>query len=274
MKATRKALTLCIALMWTPYAGAQPNDVIFQGGFEPTNFDYRPNDPLDVLFFCELLYTDTNTPSQNLYYFEFTPDGSLQGGFTLESGGFVILNGNYTVANGPFTFSASNGLGADFDMTTDAITPKLGMVGYFTATGDGLGRPAQLACLAIGHGYNTTAEVYERYQCNDQPTTAGTYTNVIELNAFDSTINRFVQGAAFRQRDFFASGATTGDPTLIERNDFGIFRRDGDRVLLDFTLGPLQPTFSDWNTAVANAANNALAIDLFNPPLPPCQKAN
>ena len=274
MRAIGRILVLCFTLTWTLDIRAQANDLIFQDFFEIHPFAYRPNDPLDVLFYCELFYTDTNTPSQNRYYFDFAPDGSLFGGFSLDTGGFVTVDGSYNVAGGQIELTATNGAGADFAMTTNAITPRLGIVGYFNAIGQGLGRPAQLTCVAIGHGYDTALEEYERYVCQDQPTAAGTYANVIELNAFDSTINQFVLGAAFRQRDFYASGTTTGDPTLIERNDFGIFRRDGNRLFLDYTLGPLQPTFSDWNVAVAEVANDALAINAFDPPLPPCQRAN
>jgi len=274
MKISSLTLLLFSALTWTLDAQAQPDDPIFQDRYEPQTFVYDPDDPLDVLFYCEMFYTDTGTPSQNRYYFDFSLDGSLQGGFTLDTGDFVTVDGSYSVANGPITFTATNGLGADFSMTTDSITPRLGMVGFFTAIGSGLGRPARLACIAIGHGYDTATEQYERYECQDQPTAAGTYANVIELNAFDPTINQFVQGAAFRQRDFYAGGSTIGDPTLIERNDFGIFRRDGNRVLLDFTRGPLPLAFGDWNTAIAEAANDALGINAFDPPLPPCQRTN
>ncbi|MEM7705008.1 MAG: hypothetical protein AAF358_05615 [Pseudomonadota bacterium] len=274
MKAFGHALLLFLALLWASKGSAQPNDVIFIGDFEPRDFVYQPNEPLDVLFFCELFYTDDSTLSQNRYYFDFAFDGAVQGGFQVDTGDFVTVNGNYTITNGQITFDATNGFGADFAMTTNTITPRLGIPGFFGATGNGLGRPAQLACIAIGHGYDTATEVYERYECQDQLTAAGTYSNVIELNAFDSTINLFVPGAAFRQRDFFASGTTTGDPTLIERNDFGIYRRDGNRVFLDFTLGPLPLSFSDWNTATADAVNNSLAIGEFDPPLPPCQRVD
>lgn len=274
MKATGPALLLFLTLLWATNAYAQPNDVIFIGDFEPRDFVYDPNAPLDVLFFCDLFYTDDNTPSQNSYYFDFAFDGAVQGGFRVDTGDFVTVNGSYTITNGQITFDATNGFGADFAMTTETITPRLGIPGYFFAIGSGLGRPAQLACIAIGHGYNTTNDMYERYECQDQPTAAGIYANVIELNAFDSTISVFVPGAAFRQRDFFASGTTTGDPTLIERNDFGIYRREGNRLFLDFTLGPVPLIFGDWNVATADAVNNSLVIDEFDPPLPPCQRVN
>ncbi len=146
------------ALTWAHDAIAQLDDPIFQDRYEPQTFVYDPDAPLDVLFYCELFYTDTGTPSQNRYYFDFALNGDLQGGFTLDTGDFVTVNGSYTVANGPITLTATNGLGADFSMTTDSITPRLGMVGFFTAIGSGLGRPARLACIAIGHGYDTATE--------------------------------------------------------------------------------------------------------------------
>ena len=274
MKGLRLALVIWYVAAGATGVNAQTNDVIFQDLFEIHPFVYRPDDPLDVLFYCGLQYTDDGSPSQNTYYFDFDPNGDLIGGFTLDTGGFVTVNGDYTVNGGQIELSATNGFGADFDLTTEVIVPRLGMVGYFSAVGQALGRPGRMTCLAVGHGYDTATEVYERYECQDQPTAAGIYSNVIELSAFDSTINQFVLGAAFRQRDFYASGTTTGEPTLIERNDFGIFRRQGNLLYLDFTAGPLGLAFSDWNTAIADAGNDALAIDAFDPPLPPCQRAN
>lgn len=253
---------------------AQTDDLIFRDLFETHPFAYRANEPFDVTFFCELLYTDNNTISQNRYYFDFDFDNGLIGGFTLDTGAFVVVNGDYAFTNGEITINATDGFGANFDMTSTAIEARLGMVGYFRAAGQALGRPGQLGCIAIGHGYDTATEVYERYVCDDQPTAAGTYSNVVELSAFDSTINQFVVGAAFRQRDYYATGNTTGNPTLIERNDFGLFRRQGNAVYLDFTLGPLMLAFSDWNLAVAQAQNNALAIDAFQPAVAPCPRVN
>lgn len=274
MRCSQKVVLMWCLVSQCAGVGAQVNEVIFRDLFETHPFAYRANEPFDVLFFCELLYTDNNTVSQNRYYFDFDFDNGLVGGFTLDTGAFVVVNGDYTFANGQITITATDGFGANFAMTTTEIEARLGMVGYFRAAGQGLGRPAQLGCIAIGHGYDTGAEVYERYVCDDQVTAAGTYSNVIELSAFDSTLNQFVAGAAFRQRDYFATGTTTGDPTLIERNDFGLFRRQGGELYLDFTLGPLMPAFSDWNMTAALTQNNALAIDAFDPPVPPCPRVN
>lgn len=285
-------LTLLTVLGAT--ASAQPpGELIFHASFDADDpippapvFRFTPNQPFDVIFQCRLRNAQTNQESNLNYFFDFHGNGSLVSAIPLDQGSVIRLSGNYAYQNDEigFTAAGSYDLGGgpvplSFAFSTEQIIPRLGLVWYFTAAGerrDGLvlgGQPVAvtLRCAAIGHRYNPDV-VFRSYGCPDQITAAGTYSN-----AFEFDFNADLPGGAFRQRDFYATGTTTGDPTLIERAEAGIYRRVGNELYIDFSVVPgAQPIFSDFNELRARFAAGAaqLVVDPFPAGAQVCSRRN
>ena len=259
------------SLLLPTLPAAQPaGDEIFRANFDADDpvppavlFPFRANQPFDVIYVCQLRNVQTGQPSPLSYFLDFRDDGTLVGEIPLDQGDVIQLTGNYAYQNDLIAFDAAGTynltgvpIRLSFSFASNTIQPRLGLVGYFAAEGErrddsvNNGQPdaVTLRCVAIGHRFNP-APGFRRYVCPDQPTVAGTYSN-----AFEFDINPRLPGSAFRQRDFYASGTTTGDPTLIERGE-GIYRRAGDQLYIEFIVAPgVQPYFTDFNALQARFA--------------------
>lgn len=246
----------------------QPNQIVRVPGRPDNNpgvpFPFVPNQPLDVIVQCEQTFVDTNTVSNIAYFFDFRLDGTVLGQFRTDSNDTISVEGTYTYAGDRIEFEAAGtyNLGGQlreiaFTQRTDRVLPRLGLVGYFDGSGTvsdipfGAPRtpsPATMRCLTVGHRSNQPQPPTrrQRFECPDQPSAAGTFTNVFE---FDTS--PFIPGSAFRQRELYTGLSGVGEPNLIWRSEFGIYRQDGDRVYIDFTPAPgVEPSFPDFVSTV------------------------
>ncbi|MEO1132154.1 MAG: hypothetical protein AAFX40_05535 [Cyanobacteria bacterium J06639_1] len=265
----------------------QPNQIARIPGQQndPELLPFVPNQPLDIIVQCEQTFADGQI-SQLAYFFDFREDGSVFGQFTTDSSDTISTQGTYTYADDRIEFETRGtyALGGQprevaFTQGSNRILPRLGLVGYFDSTGTTsdipLGfpdapSPSTMRCITVGHRKNQPPTGRQRFECPDQPTAGGTFTNVFEFDTSPA-----LPGSAFRQRDLYTGLSGVGDPDFIWRSDLGIYRQVGDLLYVDFSLPPEeQPSFPNFVTNVAQLRNGGtqLFVDEFPPGQQTCNR--
>lgn len=256
---------------------AQDDDIIFKDAFHFSQmqwhpFEFQANQNFDVGFQCEMTSLVTGTVSPFSYFLTF--DGSGQVNFVIftDAHNPYQLAGSYIYRNDVIEYQADS-MGFTMEFSARKIFPRLGMLGYFEADGQANSEASRMRCLAYAHGYNPQPESFQRFSCPSQVTAAGSYENAFEW-AMLTASNTVLSGSLFRQRDFYAHGNISGEPDLIERSDFGLYRLVGDTAYLDFNYGPdLNNPFSDWNQSLATLSNSGQVLNIPDglPPIGACQ---
>jgi len=220
-----------------------------------------PTIPIEQNFVCAVAI---NGQVSSLYhYLTFYGDTTLRLDLTLDSGQTISGNGHYfgflRLGSFNFTLNIPNaGTGAPvqaiFNITRVNQTGWQDLIRYFDATGsyeeNGNSNNLAMRCQAYGHMLNVTS-TYMRFECPDQTTAAGIYSNVFEFNTA-------APGNVFRQRDYYPH--ISPQTRITERSLAGMYVQIGSDILMDFNFDPVLNNilsgFSDTNSPNAQLVNN------------------
>lgn len=253
-----------------PIPGETPADLL-------ARFPFVEGQPIDVTYQCE------RVGSVLAWTFHLSPDGTLLVAFTTDTHQDYVFYGTYTHESGVIRLSMPPGPEMPFplglDETSTVIFPELGIVAGFATP--------QMTCVAIGHGMNAVEPMDTvHYSCPLIRYDAATdEENAIELVHRAVPFAVTVPGSSFRQRDVWVVGADQPNFTRA----YGIYRRDGDRIVVSFqvaadfarahgaslptALSP-NPPFADHNVLSATILDGgeSLSVDQLEPESGACTR--
>lgn len=184
--------------------------------------------PLNIAYEC------ARANSGLTYYLLLNPDNTLLWQFEVDTGDTYRFAGTYSYGDGAIALQITDP-GFPLDEVSTGMTKHLGLVYTFTT--------AQMACGAIGHGYDGPISVsVAHYKCPYVSQGAGSdVENAIELGGLN------VGGLIFRQRDIWPAGSASA---IITRG-YGVYRRVGNDIYAYFG-----DSFDDYNVLTGTLSNN------------------